>query len=226
MGDGGQQHRTRTLTEHAAGEIRKWILDGSVGFGEPLSESMLAARFGYSKTPIREALLQLKKEGLISIRPQSGSFVFEMSEEEVRQLGEFREVLEVAALRRAMERDAAALAADLDGIVLRMRAALDAADHPAYRRHDIDFHNSLFAHTANRHLSECYDTYASRSVALGSRLTVEAHAPETTFAEHVRIAGLIAAGNVDDAAAALVAHIRATTQRYAAVILAKPRCWG
>ena len=96
--------RAKTLTEQAADTIRARIIGGELPLGAPLSENQLASELGVSKTPIREALLQLKVEGLVSIQPQRGSFVFDMSPADIAELGELRETLELAALRLAMAR--------------------------------------------------------------------------------------------------------------------------
>jgi DNA-binding GntR family transcriptional regulator len=215
----------RTLTEHATDEIRKWILEGSIGLGEPLSESALAARFGYSKTPIREALLQLKKEGLVSIRPQTGSFVFDIDARGLEDLGRMREILESAALDLAMTADAARLGTDLTEICARMRIAVAAGDRTGYRALDTAFHEAMFHLAGNPCLLECYRTYAARAIAFGSCLRADQHRCRSTLGEHEQIAGLIAQGDRGAAAQALVAHIRATTATFIAILAEQPcRC--
>ena len=67
----------------------------------------LAENFGVSKTPVREALAQLRLEGLVRIVPQRGAFVFTLSAREVMNMCELRLTLEAAALRLAFERDQA-----------------------------------------------------------------------------------------------------------------------
>ncbi|TCT10641.1 GntR family transcriptional regulator [Tepidamorphus gemmatus] len=204
----------RTLTQHATDEIRRWILDGSIGLGEPLSESLLAARFGYSKTPIREALLQLKKEGLVSIRPQTGSFVFDIDARGIEDLGTMREILETAALDRAMTAGAARLGADLTEICGHMRAAVAAGDHTGCRDLDTAFHETMFHLAGNPCLLECYRTYAARAIAVGSCLGTDQHHCRARLKEHEQIAGLIVLGERAAATQALVAHIRTTTASY------------
>ena len=77
--------RQKTLTEQAADAIRARIVEGQFEFGEALSEITLATELGVSKTPVREAFLQLKNEGLVDILPQRGTFVFRMTIEELRR---------------------------------------------------------------------------------------------------------------------------------------------
>ena len=67
------------------------------------------AGLGISKTPVREAILELKRQGLVDVQPQRGTFVFEMSADQVVQLAEVRSILELAALGLAMDGDPRAL---------------------------------------------------------------------------------------------------------------------
>ena len=120
--------RPKSLTEQAADEIRARIVSGEFPLGTPLSENALAGLLGVSKTPIREALLQLKMEGLVCIQPQRGTFVFDMSARQVEELGELRETVESGALALAARRNAPALIAALRAGHREMEAALQATD--------------------------------------------------------------------------------------------------
>jgi DNA-binding GntR family transcriptional regulator len=71
--------------------------------GTRLSENELAARFGTSRAPVREALIRLVEDGLIEVRPQRGSFVSPISLQAMEQGRLVREALEVAIIRRACE---------------------------------------------------------------------------------------------------------------------------
>ncbi|MEE8275784.1 MAG: GntR family transcriptional regulator, partial [Alphaproteobacteria bacterium] len=157
-----QLQRSKSLTEQAVEEIRARIVRGDFELGAPLSENTLAAELGVSKTPVREALLHLKSEGLVSIQPQRGSFVFNMSSAEVLELGELRETLELAALRLAADRDARGLADELRAIVANMRLALDRNDVISYRTLDADLHRAFFEHAGNRYLLASYMEIAFR----------------------------------------------------------------
>lgn len=94
-----QIERPKSLSETAAQYIRRAITKGQFGLGQPISESALTASLGISKTPVREALAQLKMEGLVNIFPQKGTFVFTLSEKEVMDICELRYTLEGTALK-------------------------------------------------------------------------------------------------------------------------------
>src|SRR5262245_51594780 len=109
--------RGPSLTTTVYDRILQSIIDGTIALGSLLSEKVLAEGFGVSKTPVREALVQLQAIGLVEILPQRGGRVFQPSTEQVRELCEIRTELECAGLRLSMERNRAGLAALLEEIV-------------------------------------------------------------------------------------------------------------
>lgn len=82
-------------------EVRKMILGGEVRPGQRMSHRSLARDLGLSRSPVREALLQLEAEGLIEHRPQSGVYLREVSPQELQELYDIREALEPYAAERA-----------------------------------------------------------------------------------------------------------------------------
>jgi DNA-binding GntR family transcriptional regulator len=213
--------RAKSLTEQAADEIRARIVFGAVELGSSLSENMLAAELGVSKTPVREALLQLKSEGLVSIQPQRGSFVFDMSASEVVQLGDLRETLELAALRLAVEHDRAGLVEALRDIVAKMRKALDRNDAVEYRKLDAEFHRAFFDHSGNVYLLASYLGIAFRIQALRSRLSADPMLNRSSYTDHEKLLQLVETGKTDAALALLSTHVGGTTEDYAATIDAR-----
>jgi DNA-binding GntR family transcriptional regulator len=84
--------------------LRKMIHAGEVRAGAPLSQETIATRFGVSRIPVREALLQLEAEGLIVLQPNRGASVVELSDAEIRELYELRVLVEVDLFARAVAR--------------------------------------------------------------------------------------------------------------------------
>src|SRR5258708_2941801 len=92
---------TSTLRHQIVQQVREAILKGSLQPGERLVERDLAARFGTSLTAVREAIIQLESEGLITKRPNSTTHVTELSPDEIEQLSAVRKVLEEYAFVEA-----------------------------------------------------------------------------------------------------------------------------
>lgn len=95
------QNATNTA-ELVATALRIDILQGKLKSKQPLRQDEIAARFGVSKIPVREALYQLKAEGLVTFIPNRGAAVSELSPTEVDEIYTMRIALETVALQRAM----------------------------------------------------------------------------------------------------------------------------
>jgi DNA-binding GntR family transcriptional regulator len=85
-----------------ADALRAEILRGKLQGGQPLRQDDLAAQFGVSKIPVREALMQLKAEGLVNLYPNRGAFVSEVSAAEADEIYVMRIALEKEILARAI----------------------------------------------------------------------------------------------------------------------------
>jgi GntR family transcriptional regulator, rspAB operon transcriptional repressor len=110
--------------------------------GMRLSENELAARFGTSRAPVREALIRLAEEGLIDVRPQRGSFVRRISLAAMEQARLVREALEVVIIRRAAEARLARSA--LGACEAAIARQLEARDDPErFTQCDDAFHRAF-----------------------------------------------------------------------------------
>ena len=95
-------HPPQTVADRIADILREAIAEGSLKTGTPLRQDELAARFGFSRMPIRDALRRLEAEGIVSIHPTRGAFVAQMDAAEIREIYAVRELLEAEALRLAL----------------------------------------------------------------------------------------------------------------------------
>lgn len=91
-----------TANESIADSLRADILRGKFQSGQALKQDEIASQFGVSKIPVREALVQLKAEGLVTFYPNRGAFVSELSAAEADEIYVMRIALETAVLRRAI----------------------------------------------------------------------------------------------------------------------------
>ncbi|WP_247629732.1 GntR family transcriptional regulator [Microbacterium croceum] len=137
-----------------AGRLRDAILDGIRSPGSRLIERDLAAEFGVSRVPVRDALKILEAEGLVTLRPRTWAIVREFTDSDMTDLDEVRSVLEPLAFRLAAERHRP------DGLE-KLRRALDeqtisaaAGDPVAARRAANDFHEQVTVLAENRLLSD------------------------------------------------------------------------
>ena len=209
-----QLERPKSLTELAEDSIRQLIVSGAFALGEQLSEASLAAQLGISKTPVREALLRLRADGLIDIQPQRGTFVFSLTPEQVDDICRFRELIEVAALGAGMQARRAELVRQLEANVQRMAEAQAASDWRAIPLLDQAFHEVIVEQGGNAYLAQAYELVASKIRALRSRLPEENDRVGHCQENHAAIVRLIRKGDVARAQQALALHIRDTRDSY------------
>ena len=92
----------QTVAAATTRALREKILSGEIGDGEQLRQDALAAEYGVSRIPLREALRQLEAEGLVSFYPHRGAVVSTLSLAEIEELFEIRALIEPDVLRRAI----------------------------------------------------------------------------------------------------------------------------
>jgi len=214
----GKFERPRSLAQTVLSHLRSSIVHGDLELGQLLSERRLADELGVSKTPVREALAQLRNEGLVRIFPQRGAFVFTLSAREVSELCEFRSALETAALNLAMSRNPAAFATALAPIVSEMAAAQRRGDQRAYLELDTRYHATFFDHCDNRYLRECYERNVGMIAALRTHLAIKPLHTKLSFQEHRQMLETIRKGDVATTLATLDEHIGRTRKTYSAEI--------
>ena len=198
---------THDLRDRAAAEIRSAILTGTFRFGERLSDRLLADRFGISRTPVRDALSRLAEDGLVVVRPQSGTMVMNPDPDTICQCCETRAVIEQGALRLLAAGDPSGAVADCAAILDEARSALQTGDHEALDRLDTAFHETLVARTGNRFLVGCYRSISDFVAAIRYRLPREGTRYKSALKQHQRILDLLSQGHVDEAAQELATHV-------------------
>lgn len=137
-----------SLTEQAYQVLKQRIQDCEYMPGQPLSEKGLCEALDCGRTPVREALLALRGEGLVEIFPRKGIRVAGFSHERISEIYQIRKLIEpTVCVKYCLRFDKAALL-DFD----RRFASLDRADDRAYYQLDTDFHRWLVAAAENRTL--------------------------------------------------------------------------
>src|SRR3954470_20335288 len=148
-----------TLSDAAAVAVRNMIVDGSLPAGARINEVHLAARLGISRTPLREALSGLEREGALDNVPRIGWFVRPLTLAEFRQIYPIRPLLDPEALRLAGLPSPGRLAA-LRRLNGRLGLARDADSIIAL---DDEWHRLLIASCPNRVLLDLIDQFIGRT---------------------------------------------------------------
>ncbi len=202
---------TKSVAHQVRDNLRAAIIDGQFAMGENISEDRLTALFGVSRSPVRDALNELKFIGLVEILPKRGSFVFLPDAAEVADLCEFRLMLEREAAMRAMARDALGLTGRLRDLCARMARAEQAGDHADYARADTDFHAAFFEFCGNRLVCDAYALADARIATLRTALTAPSGSRrDASFREHLAMTGQLESGDLTGFVATLSEHIERT----------------
>jgi DNA-binding GntR family transcriptional regulator len=173
--------------------LREWIVFGEATPGDRLVEADLAARFGVSKTPVREALLTLQAEGLVTLRPHRGAEVSRLSAEEWRDLIFLRDVLEVGALEAIMASMTAEHFEAAEGCLAEMEAAFGAGDYRRYRQAQRRLHATILGAPGYPSLPEAavqlndrFDRYGRLLAMNRKRLALIRKGDTTAYARLIR----------------------------------------
>jgi DNA-binding GntR family transcriptional regulator len=123
--------------------LRQGIAEMRLRPGEALSEKDIAARFGVSRQPVREAFIKLSEAGLVEIRPSRGTFVMKISVREVANARFVREAIECDITRNAARLATPAAVAWLRALLDAQREAAASNEYWRFNDHDEAFHRAI-----------------------------------------------------------------------------------
>jgi DNA-binding GntR family transcriptional regulator len=218
----GETAQAVNIPERIRGQLEREIEAGRLAPGCALDEIELARRFEVSRTPVREALLMLAAQKLVSIVPRSGVYVHRPTASELvallECLGEFEGVAaRLAALRMGEPERRALMTAHKKAL-----ARANAGDVPGYETANLLFHELIQAGSANPLVAEQVRGVRRRLSTFRRRVLDTPGRLVRSRKEHERIVAAILAGDGDAAADAMREHILGKGQAYADLILANP----
>ena len=136
--------RSRRAAPQVVDYLREKIIGLEFSPGTVLSRSEIAARFGLSQTPVRDALMRLAEEGLVEIYPQHKTVVSRIDLASARQAHFLRRSIEIEVARTLAERRNAGFIRELRMTIARQRSLLETADYAEFANADQDFHRQMF----------------------------------------------------------------------------------
>ncbi|MFJ9537549.1 GntR family transcriptional regulator [Streptomyces sp. NPDC101225] len=196
--------------EKAYAYLKDTVLTDPGTQGAFLSEQDLADRIGVSRTPVREALLQLAAEDLVELVPKRGARVAPLTGREIRELMELRGIAERYAAEQLVSAGRAPVA-ELRSLLDRQRELTGADDAKEFIHVDHRFHAVLVHAVGNTLLDRHYDGLRSRQVRAGVvALFNQQGRQEAVMEEHEAIVDALAAGDARAARAAIDHHLEST----------------
>ena len=204
-----------SVADRAYAHVKEQILTGQLPGGHLFAEGEVAGPLGISRTPVREALLRLRADGLVALIPKRGAVVTATSRAEARDVHDLRLALELSAARRIAEEriDTTALAAALAQSITAQERLSAAGDLPGTLLADAGFHHAIVQASGNALADAMYGTLADRQRRL-NLLWLDPGSADVAavLRDHRRLARTVARRDADGFERALRAHLGRSLQ--------------
>ena len=197
----------RTRTEDLRLQLADEIVRGVFAPGDALDEAGLAARYGVSRTPVREALRQLAASGLVEIRPHRGAIVTRPSEGRLMEM--FIVMAELESLCAGLAAEAMSLIErrELERLHRALGELVKSGDPARYAEANERFHSAIYAGAHNAYLAELTLATRARLAPFRRAQFRQLGRLALSFDEHDRVVEAILRGDRDRASKAMLAHI-------------------
>jgi DNA-binding GntR family transcriptional regulator len=204
----------RSLSEDVVDLLRAALVRGAFAPGQHLNEAGLAEKLGVSRGPIREAFVQLEREGLLTLERHRGARVTVLSQTDIDEIYELRKALERLAVERAVrfatDDDFAALAEVVD----QLRTAVEAVDVDGVVALDVRFHDLIYVAAHHSRLYLSWSTLRPQiETFLHSRSTDTRDYLDKAVREHTEILDVLRSKSKRNATRLIDSHIRASYDR-------------
>jgi DNA-binding GntR family transcriptional regulator len=196
-----------SLRDQAYTEIRQRIVSLGLPPGSTIDETQLRQELDLGRTPIREALLRLSEEGLVTIIPRRGMFVSDIGVKDLRQLFEIRVVLEPLAVRLAGQRGTAQHWAQMEEALSSLPDAGSPLENEQMIKIDELCHTVIYDAANNVHLTTTLSSLYALSLRLWYYFLKEIGSMRGAIMEHRSMLKALQAGEIDQAAELMERHI-------------------
>jgi DNA-binding GntR family transcriptional regulator len=213
--EGIRPPQRRGLTEQVADSIRQAIFSGSFELGDHLNEADIADRLQVSRGPVREALMQLKQDGIVTMKWHRGAYIMDLSAKDTRELSSLRTILEVFAIREAAS---AVTTSDLDamsGVLTSMAQAMEVQSDFDMIQLDVEFHDKLYRAAHHERLWNAWNSIRSQVTLslLVKRHTSNEYYRDKVIAEHQELFDAVRSRDAEVCEKAIREHLSATYDR-------------
>lgn len=212
----------KTRTQLVVETIREKILSGEITAGQPLRQAALAEELNVSRIPVREALLQLEAEGLVSFEPHKGATATELNVEQVDELFELRAMLESDLLAASIPNLTDETLAEASVLLERLDKALgkeNAAN--TWSELNSDYHNCLYSAAGRPQTQDLVNTLNKNADRYIRMHLLWAGGISKAESEHNDILSLCKKRDVEGAVARLKQHILGSRDEIKAFLLAR-----
>jgi DNA-binding GntR family transcriptional regulator len=202
-----KQPEKRNLADEVRQQLEDQINGGQLLPGDALDERELAARFGVSRTPVREAITQLAAQGLITTAPRQGILVARMSIKELLAMFELLAELEGICAKYCARRITDAQRARLIGIHATSLEHVESDDAAGYSQSNVDFHAVLYEACHNPFLAQQLQTVRRRTQMYRQNSFLQPGRMRISYEDHGRVLDAILRGDAERAQYHMIEHI-------------------
>ncbi|MTI58618.1 MAG: GntR family transcriptional regulator [Firmicutes bacterium] len=199
--------KTYSKKEIAYNRIKSMIVDGKFKKGESLVERKLCETLGVSRTPVREALHVLEKDGLVETIEGKGVFVKKIEFCDMIEIFELREALEVMAIKLFMKRADESTVKEFEKLMKEQEAAYKRDEHDKFMNIDMKLHNLISENAQNKKLRNFLNTIYDqiKQIAISAKDDVEIR--DMAIVAHRKILQAILDKDSEAAQKAMLEHI-------------------
>lgn len=208
------QKNSKSLGENLFTALQKDILTGKLRPKEKLTEQRICDEYGVSRTPVRAALLQLEKDGLIENIPNRGAFVIGFTEQDIADMYELRSTYEVQAVRWAVARITDEELEKLEETFEFMKFYTMKNDFEKMRSINTAFHELIYRAAHNRMIEQALSSYLLYLRHIRKTPADTKSYLTLVLEEHRAIFEAIKARDADAGAIAMAAHMKSSKERF------------
>lgn len=199
--------RQLSLRETVTEKLRTSIISGDLVEGELYSAPSLGAAFGVSATPVREAMMDLVREGLVETVKNKGFRITGMTDAELEEIAEIRLLIEPAATKRALPLIPIESISELRTLADKIVQMAKDKDSAAYLAADREFHSRLMSFAGNKQLVELATSLRLRTRMYGLQSLMENNQLDGSAQEHHEMIDCVENGDGDGIYDLMVRHI-------------------
>jgi len=213
--------RAKSLKERTYDKLKELIITGTLEPGELQNEMRLAEALGVSRTPVREALLELGREGMVVFIPGKGVEICKLTTKQVREVFEIRRIIEGYIIKKITARLTDADIQEIDRSIRNQEKMLRKTERPAFIEYDKQFHLYLASKIGNQQIESILDNLRDQMHLMGIRAVEDDSRMKQVIDEHRTIFSALKEGNPQKAFNALINHLENTEKTIAHRIAAK-----
>jgi len=205
--------RRESRSQRAYSQLRRKILMGEFRPGQRIQEERLAEMLGISRTPVRDALRHLQRDGLVQLAGHGGATITPLKASELEDLYQVRAVLESLAARLAAERATAGHVTAMKEALQKAQEAWERGDKIAVLEANSTLHDTIYAAAGSRHLRDVLESVRAPLLLFRAIINYAPGEYDRILAEHHLLVGRIEAHDPDGAERAMREHMASDRER-------------